>query len=96
MVYKSIENRKLPLICFYNNVEKVQMELAVFSIEKVHVTSDICTVIDNSYEPISHSNFDSYCENHNGLILFMSCVLQCVYLLQVVSLMWRLENGLRG
>ena len=33
----------------------------------MHVTSDVtvivCPLIDNSYEPISGRNFDSYCKN---------------------------------
>ena len=46
-------------------MEKLQVEcyLTLFSIEKV--CTDIIfvgTVIDNSYEPISAWNFDSYCQ----------------------------------
>ena len=47
------------LFFFYNNIEKVGAELVLFSIqfEKAHVTADliiiVCTLIDNSYEPIS-------------------------------------------
>ena len=34
LVYKSIDHRKLPSICFYNNMEKVRVELAIFSLRK--------------------------------------------------------------
>ena len=34
MVYKSIDHRKLPSICFYNSMEKVRVELAIFSLRK--------------------------------------------------------------
>ena len=49
MVYKSIDHRKRPLInVFYNNMEKVQTELALFSVEKVahlHLTSFLLSVL---------------------------------------------------
>ena len=64
MVYKSIDHRKQPLIIFfYNDVEKVRAELALFSIEKVrtlHLTSfllSVLLIIDNSYKPISTQEF---------------------------------------
>ena len=61
MVYKSIDHRKLPSICFLQNMEKLRAELAIFFFEKARVTSDVilivCTLIDNSYEPISAREF---------------------------------------
>ena len=60
MVYTIIDHTKLPSIFFffYNNMEKVRAELALFSVEKsraLHLTSflNVCSLIDNSYEPIS-------------------------------------------
>ena len=42
-------------------MEKVRAELAIFFAEKARVTSDVifivCTLIDNSYEPISAREF---------------------------------------
>ena len=42
---------------FLNNMEILQVELALFSVEKACGTSDVipvvCTRIDNSYGPIS-------------------------------------------
>ena len=49
--------------CFvlYNNMEKVQAELALLSVEKVcvlHLTSFyVCTLTDDRYEPISAQKF---------------------------------------
>ena len=42
MVCESKDHRKRPSICFlYNNMEKVQAELALLSVEKARVTSDV-------------------------------------------------------
>ena len=67
MVYKSIDHRKLHSICFYNNMEKVKPELALFgpfSAEKeraLHLTSFLLSVllIDNGFKPISEREFES-------------------------------------
>ena len=60
----STDHRKLLLICFLLTItwkKLVQAELALFSVEKTHVTSDVifivCTLIDNSCEPISVQEF---------------------------------------
>ena len=48
MVYKSIDHRKLPSIFFYNNMEKVRAELAIFFVEKaraLHLTSFLLSVL---------------------------------------------------
>ena len=37
--YKSIDYKKLPLICFLQYGQKGRVELALFSIEKAHVTT---------------------------------------------------------
>ena len=46
---------------FHCQVEKVSAEFALFSIEKACITSDltfiVCTLIDNSYEPIRMQEF---------------------------------------
>ena len=42
---------------FYNNMEKIRAELALFSVVNARVASDVifivCTLKDNSYEQIS-------------------------------------------
>ena len=49
MVYKSIDPKKLPSICFfYNNMENVRAELAIFFVEKacmLHLTSLLLSVL---------------------------------------------------
>ena len=49
MVHKSIDHSKLPSICFYNNMEKVRAELAIFVlVEKaraLHLTSFLLSVL---------------------------------------------------
>ena len=62
IVFKSIDHRKLPSICFYNNKEKLRAELALFSVEKArsfHLTSFSLSLLflDSSYEPISAQEF---------------------------------------
>ena len=57
-----MENCSRFIFFLTNNTEKLRVELALFCIEKsVHVTSDIisivCTLTDNSYEPISMQEF---------------------------------------
>ena len=63
MVYKSIDQR----FGFYNNVEKVRPELALFSVEKVralHMTSFLLSVLLQAIarSQSAHRNFDIYCK----------------------------------
>ena len=44
MVYNSTDHRKLLTIFFYNNIEKARTELALFSVEKARVTSNVITL----------------------------------------------------
>ena len=49
MVHKSLDHRKLPSIFFfYNNMEKVRADLALFSVEKaraLHLRSFLLSVL---------------------------------------------------
>ena len=48
IVYKSIDHRKLPSICFYNNNDKLRAELVLSSVEKaraLHLTSFLLSVL---------------------------------------------------
>ena len=58
-MHKSIDCRKLLSICFYDNMEKNMNGIGfTFPRESARVTSDItCTLIGNSYEPISAWEF---------------------------------------
>ena len=62
MLYKSIDHRKLLLICFLQQHGKNTSRIFfIFRSESLCVTSDVifiaCTLIDNSYEPISALEF---------------------------------------
>ena len=74
MVYKSIDHRKLPLICLYDKMGRYeQNSLALFSNEKahaLHLTSFLLsvTLIDNTVATSQSvcGNFDSYCKLLKG------------------------------
>ena len=58
MIYTSIDHRKLPSIFFTITWKKYEQNWLYFSVEKaraLHLTPFffVCTLIDNSYEPIS-------------------------------------------
>ena len=55
---------------FYNNLEKVQAELALFSIEKVRILHPMSFLLSVLLKKITMSqsvrgNFDSYCERND-------------------------------
>ena len=62
MVYKSIDHRKLPLICFLQSHEKTTSGIGfIFCWKSERVTSDVIfivfTLMDNNYEAISAQEF---------------------------------------
>ena len=64
----SIDHRKLPSIFFfYNNMEKVRAELAIFFVEKaraLHLTSFLLSVLLQTIatSQSARGNLDSYCK----------------------------------
>ena len=71
LITASIDHRKLPMICFYNNMGKGCMELALCSIEKacvLHLTSFLLSVLLQTIATRQSlcKNFDSYCKNGFG------------------------------
>ena len=104
MVYKSIDHRKLPSFCFYNNMEIVRAKLASFSIEKgraLHLTSFLLSVLFYAIatSQSERGNFDSYCKNCDGANFpnltfvssrFSSAKFSCKFFLRILpqSLSW--------
>ena len=75
MVYKSIDHRKLPSICFYNNMTKLRAELALFSAEKARVSHLALFLLSVLLQKIAMSqsargNFDSNCKTRWSSFFF--------------------------